>query len=316
MGSIKTIQAIDIVAGFYKPDATRKFDINFNTTLQYSTDGIDYYDISDKTHNFSLNGGESTSFEEEDLGVGFTARYIKMILENVKKVDYGQVKDSTGTVIREGVYVVAITEITAYDNIVITSEITLIPRSTLDTAITINPGDLSGTYPTSVVVESTSGFTEPGSAERSTAYILNSDGTYDAFTYSGLTATTFTGVTDLTESHDLGSAVVQSIEDDNSLYDYDTIRPKLGDRIYKANKVSDNMLFTQTQLDYVAKAYLREFIKNHTKIQVDVLYSPHISIGDTVRVVDDYNGVDRNYFVESIKDSNGFYTLVLSYYPS
>jgi hypothetical protein len=311
LGSVKTVQAIDIIAGFYKPDEYRKFDISFNASLQYSINGTDYYDISDKTHNFSMSGGEGKSFEEEDLGTGFTARYLKMVLESVKRVDYGQTKDAEGNVLREGVYVVALTEVSAYDNIVITSNVTLIPRTLLSADVVIQSADVSGTYPTTVTVESTEGFSSSG-----TAYILNSDGTYDAFNYTSVTATKFMGVSGLNDYHEIGDAVVQTIEGDTSLYDYDTIRPKLGDRIYKTNKVSDSSLFTQAQLDYVAKAYLREFVKNHTKIQVDVLYSPHIQIGDTIKVVDDFNGISQNYFVESIKDNNGFYTLTLAYYPA
>jgi len=339
LGAVKTIQALDILTGFFKPDENRKFNVNFKATIQYSLNGTDYYDISDKTNTFSLSGGESKSFEEEDLGVGFTARYLKLLLENVDKIeysstkvtvsdtnrqqliDYGTIDSDTdnGTIvtIQSGVWVVALTEISAFDNIVMKSEAKLIPRTLLSQAISIESGDVSGSYPTTVNVDSTTGFDDVESGYTyKTAYILNDDGTYDAFTYTGLTATSFTGVTGLAESHSVDDAVVQEIAGDTTIYDYNTLRPKLGDRLYKANKVDDNTLYSQSQLDYVAKEYLKEFVKNHTKIQVEVLYSPHLNVGDTIRVIDSFSGIDRNYFIESIKDSNGFYTLVLSYYPS
>lgn len=338
LGGVKTIQALDILAGFFKPDESRKYDVNFKATIHYSIDGTSYYDISDKTNSFSLSGGESQSFEEEDLGVGFTARYLKLILENVDKIEYSSTKvtvsdtnrqqlidngtidsdtvNGTIIVVQSGVWVVALTEISAYDNIIIKSEAKLIPRTLLSTAITIESGDVSGTFPSTVSVDSTTGFNEPESASYETAYILNSDGTYDAFIYTGLTTTSFTGVSGLAESHSVDDAVVQEIEGDTSVYDYNTLRPKLGDRLYKANKVDDNTLYSETQLNYVAKEFLKEYVKNHTKIQVEVLYSPHLNVGDTIRVIDSFSGVDRNYFIESIKDNNGFFTLSLCYYPS
>jgi len=338
LAGIKTIQALDILAGFYRPDVNRKFDINFTATLQYSIDGSNYYDISDKTNSFSLSGGDSKSFEESDLGVGFTARYLKLILENVEKIeysstkvtvsdsnrqqliDYGTIDSSTenGTIIttQSGVWVVALTEISAYDDIVIKSEAKLIPVTYLSSAIDLT-ALTSGEFPTTVSVDSTEGFELDSGETSKTAYIKNSDGTYDIFTYTDTTSTSFIGVSGLSgPTHNIDALVVQEIEGDNTLYDYKGLKHKLGDRLYKANKVDDNTLYSKTQLDYVAKEFLKEFVKNHTKIQVDVLYSPHLSVGDTIRVVDEFSGIDQNYFLESIKDNNGYYTILLSFYPS
>jgi hypothetical protein len=335
LGAIKTIQALDIVAGFFKPDVNRKFDVNFTATLQYSTNGTDYYDVSDKTNSFALSGGESKSFEESDLGTGFTARYLKLLLENVDKIeysstkvtvsdsnrqtliDYGTIDDQTanGAIIttQSGVWVVALTEIAAYDDIVIKSEAKLIPITSLSESIVV----ASNINPTVINVDSTEGFNIPESASTETVYILNDDGTInDTFTYTDLTDTSFIGVSGLEESHSEDEVVVQELEGDVSLYDYNTLRPKLGDRLYKSNKVDDSTLFSKTQLDYVAREYLKEYVKNHTKIQVEVLYSPHLNVGDTINVIDTFSGIDRNYFIESLKDNNGFYTITLAYFPS
>lgn len=207
-GRIIPVQAIDIVAGFFKPDDVLEFDINFRFTLQYSLDGENYYDIGNNTHNVELSGGESKSFEEEDLGVGFETRFFRVVLDNVKKINYSnekitinesnrqslidigvveEGKANIGDVItmREGLYAIAFTEISAYSDIILKSESTLIPTTELTEDCSV--GD------TVIQVESTAGFTEPSSGEVATAY-LDEDLTMP-FTYTGLTATSFTGVT-------------------------------------------------------------------------------------------------------------------------
>ncbi len=308
-GSIKNIQAIDVVAGFYKPDTIRKYDIDFNMTFQYSLDGSSYYNISDKTHNVSFTGGTNASFEEEDLGVGFQTRYLKLILENVKKIDYGQIKDSLGNVIREGVYVVAITEIAAYDDIVLKGEGTLISTTELVGDINLS-GLSSGSFPTTINVLDTTGFTSSG-----TAYIWDGLDDYDSFVYTGKTSTAFTGVSQLSNDHTSTDMVVQEIEGDNNTYDYDYLKPKLGDRIYKQNKINDSTLFKQSQLDYLVKRYLLEFIKNHSKAQVEVVFSPFLEVGQTIQVIDAANSINDRYFIESIQTNDNMSTLTIGKYP-
>jgi len=291
LGSIKDIQALDFVAGFFKPDEYRTFDITFTSTMQYSTDGTNYYDISDEARNFELTGGEAIQFEEDALGIGFQARYLKLILQNVGKLDY-----------KDGIWVTAITEISAYDNIVLESNITLISTSYLSSAVTA--------VSTSVPVLSTEGFDSSG-----TIYIDNENGTFDGFAYTGKTGTTFTGVTGITSSHLTATMVVKEVEGDTTLYDYNKLLPKLGDRVFKMNKVDENVLYSQTQADTLAKSYLYEFVKDHNKISEEVLYCPHMEIGATVRIIEPFNGIDRNYFIESIKETDNFFSLVLAYYP-
>ena len=302
LGSIKTIQAMDIIAGFYKPDEQRKYDVDFNMTFQYSLNGSDYYGISDKTHNVQFTGGSKQSFEENDLGIGFQARYLKFILENVKKLDFGQVKDSEGNIIREGVYVVALTEISAYNDIILKSEATLIPTTELTEDITGSPSSFN--------VLDTSSFSSSG-----TAYIWDGLDDYDSFTYTDKGASFFYGVSGISSNHSSGDKIVQEIEGDATIYDYNYIRPKFGDRIFKQNKSSDETLFTQSQLDYVARRYLLEFIKNHNKIQVEVVFSPFLEIGQSVRIIDSVHNINRIYFIESITTNNNMSSLILAYYP-
>lgn len=144
-----------------------------------------------------------------------------------------------------------------------------------------------------------------------TAYI---DGT--AFTYEGITSTTFTDVTlESGFSANSGDAVYQTIADDDSVYDTEGLLPNLGDRVFKDIRISDQFLYNQEQLDRVAKAFLEEFVKNHTKVQVNVVYSPYLRVGQTVKLTDTYNNIDQNYFIDAIQETNGYYSLVLARYP-
>jgi hypothetical protein len=307
-GSIFSIQAMDLVGGFYKPDDIRKFDIDFRFTLQYSIDGTNFYEIGEKTHNIQMTGGASVSFEEEDLGIGFQARYIKIILENVKKVEYGSVTDASGTVIRSGIWVVAMSEIAAYGDIILKSESKLIATTTLTDSVGV--GD------TVVNVVSTTGFTEPGSGETATAYINGLS--YKTFSYTGLTTTSFTGVTTISGCSGLpGDIVTQTVSSSISIYDNDNLLPNLGDRLYKEVKVDDSVLFTQTQLDSLTLAYLKEFYKNHSKLTVDILFTPYMKMGQTVKLTDSYNYITNGlYFIEGITNKNGIYQLQLGKYPA
>ncbi len=297
LGASYNIQAIDIVGGFFKPDANRKFDVGFRITMQSSTDGSTFLPISDKTEGFTVQGGEAITFEEQDLGSAFTARYLKFTLDEVDRINYGR-----------GRYVVAITEISVYTDIILESDVKLIATTTL--AENISPGE------TTIDVVSTSGFTEPESGETETAYIGKD--TDKDFTYTGLTSTSFTGVTlESAISGSIGDYVTQTLTGDRTIYDNDALLPNLGDRLFKKNLVSDRNLYSQSELDVVSKGFLSEFYKNHSKINVDVLYSPFLKVGQTVSVTDAYNNLSsERYFIEKIADRNGFYNLVLAKYPA
>jgi hypothetical protein len=307
LGSVRNIQTIDIVGGFYKPDEDRRYDVSMNFTLKHSLDGVNFEFISSAATNFEVTGGSSKSIEEKDLGISFQTRYLLLEVDKIKKLEYSSVKASDGTILQSGLWAIALTEVMAYSDIIIKSEAMLIPafETTSTTSIGANHVD----------VVSTEGFElESGETER-TVYILNADGTYDDFTYTGITPTMFTGVTNVTQSHATGSLVVRELEGDSTLYDHFGLLPKLGDRFYKGDKSSDSTLYSKAQLDYLSKMYLREFCKNHSKVNVEVLYSPHLQVGQTIKIVDAYNNVNDNYFIEAIAESSGFFTVTLARYP-
>lgn len=293
LGQTRVIQAIDVIAGFYKPDEFRKFDIDMRLTLQYSTDNVTYFDISDETHNFQLTGGEAKSFEEDALGIGFEARYILVILERVGRVEFGN-----------GVYPVAFTEISIYENIIIDSEITLIPTATLTQNVT--------SASTTIAVDSTSSFDTPASASTETVYLGTTP-----FTYTGLTATSFTGcVVGSGVTAATGTKIYKDLETSTTVKDDDNLLDRIGDKVYKDVRINDQLLYTQSQLDVLAKAFLKEFYKDHTKATTDVLFAPYLKVGQTVALTDSYNNVSSvRYFIESVNHRPGFYNLTLARFP-
>jgi hypothetical protein len=299
LGAVYNIQALDLVAGFFKPDDIRKFDVDMRLTIHSSLDNVTYREISDKTHAFDLTGGASKSFEENDLGTDFQVRYLKLIIENLNKIEWSDNPNNNNP----GVWVVALSEVAAYEDIIISSEATLIPTTYLlsDVEVTLP----SGTFPTSIRVNSTAGFSSSG-----TAYIDD-----DTFTYTSLTTTEFLGVEGLSEDHLGGDRVTQELEGDNTLYDNDAVLPLFGDRVFKKVDVDPEKLYDQARLDALTKAYLAEFVKNHSKINIDIMYAPYLEIGQTVSLTDPYQGYTNvHYFIESISDNNGSYSLVLARY--
>jgi hypothetical protein len=346
LGAECTIQALDILSGFFYPDEdhNRKYDIGMTLSIRYSLDGETYYNISDNTESFDMSGGETKSFEESDLGTDFSARYLKLVLQDVEEIDYSSIQitisdsnrdyyitqgiidddtdNGTIVVLDSGCWVTAFTEIAAYSNIINKSIAYLIPTTYLTTVIDLD-SLTSGEYPNTIYVESTKGFDLDSGETIKIAYIVNDDlETFDSFTYTGITDTSFTGVSGLSSNHlvrtsssELYGMVVSEIESDLSLYDYNGLLPKMGDRVYKINKVSDDYVYTKEQNDYLAKYYLKEVYKNHTKINVSTLYAPHLQVGKTIEVIDTYNNTNRNYFIESIEDNSGTCNLVLAYYP-
>jgi len=301
LGQEYEMQAFDIIGGFYRPDSQRKYDTTCNLSLKYSTDGINYYYIGEKTTNFQLDSGTSVSFEEKDLGAGFSARYMMIVIEKIKKIE----------VTKNGLWVLAITEVSAYNDIIVKSECKLIPLAYTTSEVS----EVS----TTINVDNTAGF-DTGSVEIPvTAYFINEDGSYNYFTYEGKTSTSFTGVeweSGEVNTFAIDSTIVKELEGDNTLYDHFQILPKLGDRFFSKDKSDDDTLFSQSQMDYLSKAYLQEFVKNHSKVQLDVIYSPHLMVGQTIRVIDTVGGVDQNYFIDSISDVLGKCTLTLARYPA
>jgi hypothetical protein len=295
LGAEYPIQAIDLTGGFFRPDQYTKINTDMKLTLKYSLDGTNFFSISDKTENFALGSGESVNFEEADIGTGLTARYFALDIENLNKIDY-----------KTGCWVVSLVELAVYSNVVVKSNITLIP--TTYTTATFVP--CSAGY--EIKVKSTEGFDTPASAEEATAYIRNSDGDFVEFTYTGKTDTKFTGCSFIAGTFPCGSAVIKELETATTLYDFNELLPKLGDKVYKDDRTGDDSIYSQTSLDSLAKSWLYELTKNHTKLEAVVPYAPHIQVGDTVYVPD----VQENYFVEGVQNSNGKATLTLARYPA
>ena len=162
----------------------------------------------------------------------------------------------------------------------------------------------------SITVSSTSGFPSSG-----TAY-LNKDPA-QMFTYTSITPTKFIGVELLSGAvFTPGCYITASIITDSTLYDNNFILPKQGDRVYKNNLTSTPYLYQQSDLDSLAQSYLSEYIKNLSKIQVDLLFAPYWKVGQTANVTDIFEGLNNNrYFVESITHTPNKTKLILAQYP-
>lgn len=326
LGVVREIQTIDLIGGYFRPTEDVKFDCKYKATLKYSLDNITYYDIGKDTNSFSIEAANAVTFDEEKLGSGFRARYIQIVLEEVEKINYSKssilVTDSNygqlvasniidegennhaevgdTIILREGLYAVALTEASAYSDIVLKAESFLIPMTQVVDVVSGGRID----------VLSTDGFPESG-----TAYIAL-DST-KSFTYTSKTATSFLGV-DLASGANIftDDYITKSIETDTTLYDYSNLLPKLGDRVYKKNQSGTEYLYTQADLNYLSKEYLKEFVKNHGKIQAEVLFAPYLKMSHTVTVTDLYNGINNvRYFIENISYKQGSSSITLARFP-
>jgi len=294
LGQIQPIQALDIIHGFFKPDATRSFDINNSYTLQYSSDNISYFNLCTEANNFSLGGGESKSFDNNDFGDDFEARYFKLIINDMNKIEYST-----------GVYVAAFTEIAVYKDVILTGESMLSPTTTLN--IDYGGSVLSGAgTQVNLLVKDTSAFDSYG-----TAYLDEV-----AFSYGNIESTTFLHCSGsgIFLAKSSGTRVAQDIESDTLLYDNDGLLPLLGDKLFK-NSETNNYLDTQTKCDDRSANYLREFLKNHSKATISSLYAPYARVAQTLLITDSINRISRRYFVESLQGSGERISLTIAYYP-
>ena len=155
LGSVQPIQELDLTCGYFEPDNVTKFNVGFSVTVQYSLDNVNYFDIGTDLVNVAMSSGNSLSFDEKKLGSEFETRYVLILLESVNKIDYSSVQitvtsDNYQTlvnngiinpnyvghavvgdivVLRDGLWVVAVTSASAYSDIVIKSEGKLIPTT-------------------------------------------------------------------------------------------------------------------------------------------------------------------------------------------
>ncbi len=116
----------------------------------------------------------------------------------------------------------------------------------------------------------------------------------------------------LSESAYLTSDI--NLEDDSHLYDTDGLLSSIGDKLYKVTTINGELSNT-TKIQRRAKALLREFTKNNTTMSGTLIYAPHYQVGQTLRVIDNKNSIDSNYFIESIANNNGIVSLELARYP-
>lgn len=297
LGQSYEIQAIDIIHGFFKPNETdtdtRSFDINNKYSLQYSTDDTNYYPVCKEATNFNLSGGASVSFEQDKLGDDFEARYFKLIINDMNKVDW-----------KNGVWVASFVEFACYRNVILKGESLLTPTTFLDGNYAGSA--LSGAGATvNLTVNDTSAFDTYG-----TAYLDET-----AFTYGGTNSTQFlycsgAGIFSA-KSND--TRIAAEVESNTRKYDDDSLLTKLGDKIYK-DKELNSFLSTQARIEKRAGDYLSEFLKQHTRASISLAYSPHIRVAQTVLVIDEINHVSQRYFVESLKGSNRGVEITIAYY--
>jgi hypothetical protein len=293
LGSEQVIQAVDIIGGYFKPDndSRRKIDYTNAYTIKWSFDAVNFFDIAAETNNFTLSGGDTKSFDENILGENFRARYFKLIIEDVEKIEYNPDNRPSG-----GVWIVAFTEIMVFGDVVLRGEGKLIPTTELSSNVAADD-------PTVPVLD-TSSFTSGAGL----AYIDR-----DQFWYSGKTPTTFTGCTGV-GTHSKTIKVHSALEDDSSFLDKTYLLPKIGDVIFKDTKIN-NFLDTQEKADARAKDFLTEFVKDHTKGSIEMAYAPHVDVGHTVHLNDPTNRTDQNYFVEAVTHSDDGTSLTIAYYP-
>jgi predicted ThiF/HesA family dinucleotide-utilizing enzyme len=280
------IDAIDITGGWYIPSGAvgaRKYETKARYTIKYNTDGSNiYFPISAETTNFELSSGETKSFEREVLGEDFVAKRLALYVEDIEPIeDLGLTK-----------WVISLVEFACYRNIYLVGETKLIPTTKLTQAT--NYGD------TTIYVKDTGAFPSAG-----TAYLDDT-----LFTYTGKTATSFTGCSGIVEKS-VNTRVSQYLEEKTNplhprygwIYDPDHLLVKVGDRVYKDTEINKYLNTEQIIKDY-SKMFLRELSNNISKANVTVVARPDAVIGDSVLVSDTVNlGEDKIYFVEGIDTS-------------
>jgi hypothetical protein len=214
----------------------------------------------------------------------------------MEKIDYGDL----------GCYALSLVEIAAYQDVVLRGECKLVPTTELTSAYTGGGA--------SMLVKNTSAF--PSGA--GFAYLNSGSGlSTSTFWYSGKTSTSFTGVTGASGmgTYAIGNKVYDYIETDTSLYDSDYLLEKLGDIVYKNTNVNE-YLVNQEKVDARAKDYLEEFMKEHTLLDIDLIYAPYLQVGQTVNLVDTYNRIDNiKYFIERKSTTNNGTSLTIARYP-
>lgn len=226
LGSLKDIDGIDLVVGYFQPadDSTglKKFDVGFKLSLTHSIDNVDYFPLAESSLNIDLSTGGNYILNEDELGLDFQTRYIRMTLEHVNRLDY-----------KGGRWPVSISRFTIWQDTMLKGNAKLI------------------------------------------------DGVIDS---------------------------------DTQVEDLFSLRQVLGDRLFKDPSVRDE-LSTQELVDLRAVSLLKEFVKNNVRLGGQLTYFPALNPGQTIHIVDDIIGIDRNYFVEKVTNQNSRLRFQLAYFP-
>ena len=252
-----------------------------------------FSNISQEASNIRIKSGDAITLDKSQIGEQLQCRMIRAVVDHIEPVEYAR---------RTIAYPVSIASFNVYEDVEFESNAKLSPTTALSTGFSTPPSTLQ--------VKDTSLFPASG-----TAYLSS-----DKFTYTGKTATSFTGVSGLTEGHFTGAYVTQEdVWNENSLFVRDPINllKEVSDKVYKERGVQQKLI-TQEDLNKRAKNLLAEFYKNHNKVRIDNVFTPYAYVGQTVKLADKYTDqfeIDRNYFIESIMCNNGNYSMELAYYP-
>jgi len=285
----QSLDAIDIVSGFYYPSGAagggRKFDFSNTYSVVYSNDGINFSYICDELTKFSLDSGQSlqvdSGIEEE-----FSARYLRLIMEDVGKVEY-----------MSGRWVVSIVEFSVWKNLQLVGEAKLLAQD-------------DGGYCTvsgNVATDTTKTWTVDLKKGK---YFVDSLG--NTFTIVSNTATTIS----LDGDPYTGKyAIFDRKKTDIELYDMNDLLDKAGDKLYKITEIN-KYLNSQEKITERAKLLLAENVKNHTKLEA-TLFDGDFEVGETVTLTDPWTKNIKspdNLFIEAISASDRGTSLTLAQY--
>jgi hypothetical protein len=121
--SVERIDAIDISGGFFIPrgedGSSRKLGCQMKLSLYTSTDGTFSLPCKE-AFNFSLASAEVVTFDQAQLGEGFTARWLQVRVESVENVTFGSLA---------GIWPVVIQQFRVYQDVIVRGEASLVTDS-------------------------------------------------------------------------------------------------------------------------------------------------------------------------------------------
>ena len=290
-GASVQMDAIDILGGYFSLQGANtsvgQVQVTNNYTLRYSLDNETWLLPSEKAENFSLASGSTFSLERDDLGPGFTTRYLKLELESAQKHDYDG-----------GKWFISIADFRCWADTVLVGDVKLIERQ---------DNGLSGTGAANSMTDATKSW----SVNQWVGYwLVDLYGNEFYITTNSASALTVSGTPNTGEYW-----IFEAKETSSTVYDRDDLLTQLGDRLHKVPSINEKVN-TQATIDRMAKESLKEYIKNHGRCSATVVFHPAIKMGQTVLVVDDLNNINKRYFVESVAKQGYKKSLTMGHYPS